>query len=130
MSYPPPPPTTCRYCGSKVRLVDDEVLYGQSYGSKIFLCQNDDCQARVGTHDGSKKPLGILADEELRRWRSTAHAAFDPIWQKTRRSRRAAYKMMQNAIGVSRSRAHIAMLDTGECKDLIRWLMEEGPSVS
>jgi hypothetical protein len=35
----------------------------------------------VGCHKGTTKPLGRLADAELREWKKRAHAAFDPVWQ-------------------------------------------------
>lgn len=35
----------------------------------------------VGVHKGTVKPMGRLANEELRYWKKKAHAAFDPIWQ-------------------------------------------------
>lgn len=130
MKYPPDPPEECRYCGSNVKLVDDKELYGKSYGGELYLCQNGGCQARVGCHpDGS--PLGILANRELRRWRSVAHEAFDPLYEAYDRdlSRDGAGYYIQQAIGVPEEKTHIAMLDLGECKNLIFWLMKEGPTL-
>lgn len=130
MEYPPPPPDECRYCGGDVQKVDDEELYGESYGSELYLCQDERCQARVGCHpDGS--PLGILADRELRRWRSVAHEAFDPIhdaWDSDI-SRDGAGYYIQQALDVPEAKTHIGMLNISEVKNLIFWLMKEGPSL-
>lgn len=130
MKYPPDPPQTCRYCEQEVRQVDDEELYGKSYGGELFLCQNDQCQARVGCHP-SGDPLGILADRELRRWRSVAHEAFDPIheaWDSDI-SRDGAGYFIKKALGVPKAKTHIAMLDIDEIKNLIWWLMKKGPTL-
>ena len=54
----------CDYCGRETEYVDSKVIYGKSYG-KIYLCRN--CMAYVGVHKGTDKPLGRLANAELRR---------------------------------------------------------------
>ncbi len=57
----------CPFCNSSVSLVDSAKVYGRSYGF-IYLCdQYPKCDARVGCHPGSNKPLGTLADKELRK---------------------------------------------------------------
>lgn len=63
-------PHICRYCGGIVRLVPAESVYGDSAvrlglkGEKLYQCQN--CNARVGCHRGTVRPLGDLANEVLR----------------------------------------------------------------
>ena len=56
----------CDYCGRETEYVDSKVIYGKSYG-KIYLCRN--CMAYVGVHKGTDKPLGRLANAELRNWK-------------------------------------------------------------
>lgn len=69
----------CDYCGNPADFVDSSVVYhGRSFGM-IYLCPN--CGAYVGVHKGSDKPLGRLANSELRNWKKAAHAAFDPLWK-------------------------------------------------
>lgn len=68
----------CDYCGRETEYVDSKVIYGKSYG-KIYLCRN--CMAYVGVHKGTDKPLGRLANAELRNWKKAAHAVFDPLWK-------------------------------------------------
>ena len=64
----------CDYCGRQAEYVDSAEIYnGKSYGM-IYLCRP--CKAYVGVHRGSDKPLGRLADAELREWKKRAHAAF------------------------------------------------------
>ena len=63
-------PTICRYCGGVIRLVPARKIYGASTdrlglaGENIYLCQN--CNARVGCHKGTNRPLGNVANEVLR----------------------------------------------------------------
>ena len=69
----------CDYCGTPADFVDSSVVYhGHSFGM-IYLCPR--CGAYVGVHKGSDKPLGRLANSELRNWKKAAHAAFDPLWK-------------------------------------------------
>lgn len=70
----------CPYCHAEAVLVDSAEVYSRSYGN-IWLCRP--CHAWVGVHtnDGLNRPLGRLADTELREWKQRAHAAFDPLWK-------------------------------------------------
>jgi len=84
----------CDYCKSKTELIDSAPVYnGVSYG-KVYHCRP--CDAWVGVHKGTEKPLGRLANKELREWKKRAHAVFDPLWQaklnKRRRERGEDYK--------------------------------------
>ena len=59
----------CDYCGRQAEYVDSKVIYGKSYGM-MYLCRN--CMAYVGVHKGTDKPLGRLANAELRYWKKAA----------------------------------------------------------
>ena len=61
-----------RYCGGVIRMVPAEQIYGMTaakrlglVGENIYQCQN--CNARVGCHKGTTRPLGDVANETLRR---------------------------------------------------------------
>ena len=90
----------CDYCGRETEYVDSKVIYGKSYG-KIYLCRN--CMAYVGVHKGTDKPLGRLANAELRNWKKAAHAVFDPLWKygRFRGHRNAAYAWLAQKMGSS-----------------------------
>ena len=71
----------CRYCGGVIRLVPAESIYGIAaakrlglLGEKIYQCQN--CNARVGCHKGTARPLGNVANETLRMKRMETHQIF------------------------------------------------------
>jgi len=79
-------PVTWPYCRAAALLVSGAVLYPHREDlAELKFWQCEPCKAYVGCHragvghgDGSK-PLGTLANEELRRARNRAHAAFDPL---------------------------------------------------
>lgn len=108
----------CPYCGRRAELVDSKIVYGKSYG-KIYLCRN--CMAYVGTHKGTNKPLGRLANAELREWKKAAHAAFDPIWQygRFKGKRSSAYRWLSKKMGRPVESTHIGMFDVAECREVI-----------
>lgn len=89
----------CDYCGTPADFVDSSVVYhGHSFGM-IYLCPR--CGAYVGVHKGSDKPLGRLANSELRNWKKAAHAAFDPLWKygPYRGRRNEAYRWLSEKMG-------------------------------
>lgn len=76
----------CPYCDGMPVYVDSSLVYGRSYGM-IYLCHP--CNAWVGVHKGTNKPLGRLANAELREAKKAAHEAFDKIWKSGSSSRPA-----------------------------------------
>lgn len=122
----------CGYCKREAELVSGDVLQpGRTdLSSKNFWrCQV--CDAWVGCHapaqaggteglgDGTV-PMGTLANAELRRWRSTAHALFDPLWQSGKMSRVQAYGWLSKTMRLPREQCHIGMFDVGQCKAVVR----------
>ncbi len=107
---------TCQYCGDIAEFVDSSYVYGKSYGM-MYLCRP--CNAYVGVHKGSDKPLGCLANAELREWKKRAHAMFDPIWKSRKMSRGAAYQWLAQQMGKTPSETHIGMFSVSECKRVI-----------
>jgi hypothetical protein len=107
----------CPYCEYDAEFVDTAEIYnGRSYGM-AYLCKP--CWAYVGVHKGTDKPLGRLANKELRAWKIKAHAAFDPLWKKHGMRRGSAYKWLMNAMGIPKAECHIGMFDVDRCKQVI-----------
>lgn len=72
----------CAYCGVRSKLVTGKDLYPHRpdlYSLNFYQCTP--CDAHVGCHKGTPNPLGRLANAELRKMKSAAHAVFDPIWK-------------------------------------------------
>lgn len=120
----------CDYCGQPAPLITGKELYPHRpdlWEKRFYRC--DPCDAHVGCHppatargggigDGSV-PLGRLANAELRRVRSAAHAAFDPIWQRQGMSRRDAYLWLAQELGIDPQECHIGMFDLDQCRAAI-----------
>ena len=85
-------PTICRYCGGPVRLVPAELVFGASterlglLNEMLYQCQN--CNARVGCHKGTTRPLGDVANEMLRLKRMETRRVFDETWRLSRGRRK------------------------------------------
>lgn len=113
---------TCDYCGNAARLVTGGVIYPhRSDLNQKHFYQCKPCGAHVGCHPGTTAALGRLADAELRRAKSAAHAAFDPLWQaKGRRlTRSAAYAWLARELGIKPADCHIGMFDVATCNRVV-----------
>ena len=109
----------CDYCGRRAEFVDSKIIYGKSYGM-AYLCPA--CGAYVGVHKGTDRPLGRLANAELRAWKRYAHNAFDPLWQQGvfKGRRCAAYAWLAQQMNLPVEKAHIGMFDIGQCRKVIK----------
>lgn len=108
----------CPYCsGAATFRPSSAHLYrGTDYGP-VWECAP--CQAWVGVHRGTETPLGRLANKELRRAKSAAHAAFDPLWKKGPMERASAYKWLAGQLEIERADCHIGMFDVAMCQRVI-----------
>lgn len=116
-------PRVCRYCGGVIRLVPAITVYGASahrLGQEhefIYQCQN--CNARVGCHRGTKRPLGNVANETLRLKRMEAHQVFDRFWQAKGMSRTQGYQWLSKQMRLSEKRTHIGSFEMDQCQRVI-----------
>lgn len=106
----------CPYCGNDAEWVSNDEVYGKKYGDSymIYLCRP--CNAYVGCHENTRKPLGTMANKILRDLRQRAHAHFDPIWKSGRMSRKKAYELLSKKLG---REIHIGESDEETCKQII-----------
>lgn len=122
-------PTICRYCGGVVHLVPAAKIYGfaaKRLGiekEKFYQCQN--CNARVGCHKGSMRPLGNLANEVLRLKRMETHQVFDAFWKAQGMSRTQGYKWMAKKLKLPEDLAHIGGFEMDQCQKLINLCEKE-----
>ncbi|MFW9872545.1 MAG: zinc-finger-containing protein [Candidatus Thorarchaeota archaeon] len=110
----------CPYCKNIAALVTGKELYRHRTDlmhQKFWLCK--DCYAYVGCHKGTDKPLGRLADKELRYWKKKAHAVFDPFWKTGRIKRREAYKRLAKKLDIPFKKCHIGKFDIEMCKKVV-----------
>ena len=110
----------CPYCGAESDGVDGYAVYPHrpDLHDKWFY-QCTPCDAYVGCHPNTKQPLGRLANAELRKFKSLAHKAFDPIWKTKAMKRSDAYKSLAAEMRIDPSKCHIGMFDVAQCKQVI-----------
>lgn len=118
----------CPYCGKQAVLVTGETIYphrADLFDLKFWNCAP--CEAYVGCHkpnimfgDGTR-PLGRLANAELRTMKSRAHAAFDALWKGgVFKNRGKAYAWLAIAMSKRPEDTHIGEFDVEECRQVIR----------
>ncbi len=117
-------PEICRYCGGIVRLVPASMVYGAASAKRLKLekemfyqCQN--CNARVGCHKGTTRPLGNLANEVLRLKRMETHRVYDAFWKHRGMTRTQAYKWLAEQLQLTESQAHIGSFEMDQCQMVI-----------
>jgi len=102
----------CPYCEEEAPLTHTREIYGVDFGW-AYRCEP--CDAYVGCHPKSKKPLGTLANSELRMCRMKAHEAFDPIWLYKSLQRQRAYDWLAKELGIEPKQCHIGMFNIAQC---------------
>lgn len=110
----------CDYCQQPALLVGGEAIYPHRrdlYTREFWHCAP--CSAWVGCHPGTARPLGRLADADLRAAKQQAHAAFDPFWRKANMKRNHAYGWLAKRLGIERERCHIGMFDVETCRRVV-----------
>jgi hypothetical protein len=112
----------CPYCGKTARFISSKNFYGKDFGMNIYSCIP--CDAYVGTHGDTTKPLGTMANHTLRELRKICHSTFDPYWKHEGMTRTEAYKWLQQRMDLPAEQAHIAMFDTTQCYKLIKIILE------
>lgn len=114
----------CRYCGGVIKLVPAESVYGKAAAKRLglageFLYQCQNCNARVGCHKGTTRPLGNVANETLRLKRMETHQVFDAWWRHRRMSRTAAYQWLAKSLNIPEDKAHIGSFEMDQCQKTI-----------
>jgi hypothetical protein len=107
----------CPYCKQKTEFVDSSIVYGGKSFGMIYLCRK--CDAYCGVHKNTKKSLGRLANEKLRKLKKEAHEYFDMIWQSRLMSRKNAYKLMSDKLNLPIEYTHIGMFSEKTCENVI-----------
>jgi hypothetical protein len=111
----------CPYCGKESEAVSGDVVYPHRedlYFKTFYRCKP--CDAYVGCHPGTVKPLGRLANAELRSAKQQAHNAFDPTWQGGgANARKIAYRWLALKLGVHPDDCHIGMMDKETCLKVV-----------
>ena len=114
----------CQYCQEEAIWCENKTVYGKNYGRSYMMWLCKPCDAYVGCHHNTERPLGTLANRELRELRKKCHKLFDEFWH-DKESRTAAYMWLQDKMGLHRTQAHIGKFDKEKCLKLITIIKEE-----
>lgn len=110
----------CDYCGELAVLRSGSDIYPHRPDlRRVKVWECGPCDARVGCHPGTTRPLGRLANAELRAAKQRAHRAFDPIWKGGHASRGKAYRWLAFALGIDSKKCHIGMFDVETCNRVV-----------
>jgi hypothetical protein len=107
----------CPYCGKEAVWCENKEIYGKNYGNSYmcYLCK--DCNAYVGCHQNTERPLGTMANKELRELRIKCHSNFDKLWKSKYLKRWEAYKYLSELMEMAD--AHIGNFTKEECLILL-----------
>lgn len=117
----------CPYCGRESLFKNAGEVYGAkwSHVGNLYVCAGyPKCDSYVGCHKGTDKPLGRMANKELRQSKSKAHQMFDALWRKKMATtglskkvcRGLAYAWLSKQTGIDPDRCHIGMMDVDQCR--------------
>lgn len=115
---------TCPYCGSESAKTTGHFVYPhvkRLNNRTFYYCDHGHEPAWVGSHKRTGRPLGTLANAELRALRSATHTLFDPLWQgKPRGTRDKLYTWLSMAMGIPPHKTHIGMFTLEQCHEAQR----------
>lgn len=112
----------CPYCRKPAKFMTSKKYYGKDFQRNVYVCHP--CNASVGTHGRSNRPLGTLANKDLRHLRKLCHQSFDTLWEGSKNTqmmtRLQAYQWLRKSLGIPKKEAHIGRLNILQCRKIIR----------
>jgi len=115
----------CPYCGRKSKFVTGRDIFltkKKFHTNFYYLCKF--CDAYVGVHTGTVKPLGRLANKSLRCYRIDLHECFDYIWKNKYMNRSEAYSWLALKLKINIEDCHIGVFDLKICKKAMNICMK------
>lgn len=113
----------CPECGAPMVLkTTTRYTYRSGAPRKFYGCSKwPACNATHGAHE-SGEPLGIPANAETKVARIKAHDAFDLLWKSGAMTRKDAYRLMRELMGMTAEECHIGRFSKDECERLVEAL--------
>lgn len=113
----------CPYCGSPAICRPASMVHGDSTlekGLYLYVCSNwPECDAYVAAHKKDKRPMGTLANGNLRHKRILAHNALKEFQISRHMEKWAVYLWLQGKLGLREDQAHIGMFSEKMCDRVI-----------
>lgn len=91
---------TCR-TDKECELCAGNVIYPHRHdlaGKWFYRCP--DCKQYIGCHPNSKRPLGVIPTQEMKKARMIIHGLIDPLWKSGKISRGRLYKLLADELGI------------------------------
>ena len=92
----------CPYCGGLAVLRPAEYVYGErnlNPDNYLYVCSGyPSCDSYIGVHKKSMRPMGTLANGDLRHKRIEAHRALNKVVQAGIMTKHGAYIWLQNRL--------------------------------
>ena len=117
----------CVECSNYViaKLVTGAMVYPNTpkvSRDKYWMCNS--CKNHVGVHRNANKnklkPLGVIANKELRSIRKTIHDIIDPIWREEKMKRTHIYAIISNELGYNYHTAELKSIEEAtRVKDIV-----------
>lgn len=121
----------CPYCGAHAMRRPASVVYGEAARVKegyLYVCSRwPACDAYVSAHLKSGRPMGTLANGELRHKRILAHRALEGFRRHNHMEKWEAYRWLQAKLGLGQEQAHIAMFSEYRCGQVVDLCREPEP---
>ena len=105
----------CPYCKNEAKWCENKEIYGKNYGNSFMCYYCKPCNAYVGCHQNTKKPLGTITNAEGREWRKKVHAKIDPLWKSGQIKRKDLYARISKKIGKT---YHTGETTIEDCKNI------------
>ena len=103
----------CPYCGRLAVLRPAEYVYGKrnlNPDNYLYVCSGyPSCDSYIGVHKKSMRPMGTLANGDLRHKRIEAHRALNKVVQTGIMTKHGVYIWLQNRLCLREKDMHIGM---------------------
>ena len=113
----------CPYCGRQAVLRPAMYVYGERNldpDNYLYVCGGyPACDSYIGAHKKSLRPMGTLADGDLRHKRILAHRLLNQITDQGIMGRDAVYQWLAVRLGLSYEDTHIGYFSADLCDKAI-----------
>lgn len=117
------PAVKCPYCNALAVKRPAIFIYGDKtidQDAFVYVCPRyPACNSYVAAHKRTGRPMGTLANGDLRHMRILAHQAFNRLWMEGYMEKGEAYRWLQLQLHLPESMAHIAMFSEYLCERVI-----------
>ena len=100
----------------RAKMVSGNIVYPRSRQlahDKFWMCNS--CKNFVGCHKNANKnklkPLGVIANKELKQARIVIHELIDPIWKEEKLKRGEVYALISSQLGYPYHTGDLRSLD-------------------